>query len=162
MNRKTELFCTVLLLISIAGAASAQVRMGLPEETEPKYEFLAKSGVVTIPLELVNSHIVIPVSVDGSKPFRMILDTGMPVRGVVLYDSERVDALDLAYGDMKVLLGGVGGDSKPREAKVRSRASCPKGGGNVSMFRGRSRSRCFRSSSMATVRSRSSGGARAA
>jgi len=118
MNRKTTLSWIALLLTAIAGAASAQVRMGLPEETEPKYEFLSKSGVVTIPFELINNHIVIPVSVHGSEPFRMILDTGMPVGGVVLYESERVDALELAYGDMKVLLGGVGGDSKPREAKV--------------------------------------------
>ena len=41
--------------------------------------------------------------------FRVILDTGMPMSGLMLYGTEAVEKLDLEYGAGSVMIGGAGG-----------------------------------------------------
>lgn len=107
----------MLLLPAAAEAQTHQRRQGLPE-APLDYSFAAGASEVTIPFELAHNHIVIPVSVNGSEPFRVILDTGMPTGGIFLFGNERVLELDLPYGNMQVQIGGVGGDGKFRTAQI--------------------------------------------
>ena len=87
-------------------------------------------GPHEIPFEVVGDHVVLPVQIDGDdEPFKIVLDTGMPGRGLVLYGSPRVDALDLKLSTDRLTVGGAGGagsNSKPashRESRSRSAIS---------------------------------------
>lgn len=88
----------------------------LPDRTI--YTVAAESGVPEIPFERVNNHVVLPLSVNGSEAFRVVLDTGMPASGLVLYGSERADALELDYAPMQAQVGGAGGHGAPIAARV--------------------------------------------
>jgi len=61
-----------------------------------------------------NHHVLVPVSVDGGEPFLVVLDTGMPIPGLMLHPSPRTDALDLKNTDgLRVAVGGGdAGDSR--------------------------------------------------
>ena len=73
----------------------------------------------TVPFELVNNHLLVPVSVNGSEPFHLILDTGMPAMGAMLYDSDRVQRLKLPRDSaMRGAVGGAGGDGSRLQADV--------------------------------------------
>ncbi len=78
-----------------------------PELARGGYRMLNETGTVEIPFELMDEHVVIPVSVNGSEPFHLVLDTGMPFYGATLDPSPRTDALELANPDsLKVMVAG--------------------------------------------------------
>ncbi|MCZ6695583.1 MAG: aspartyl protease family protein [Acidobacteria bacterium] len=111
------LLCSAMMTMSLAaGTAAAQGLHGggMPSQ---EIEVLSRDGNPTIPFELVNNHVIIPISVSGSK-FQVILDTGMPMSGLMLYGTEVVENLQLEYGSMKARIGGAGGDGKFIEASV--------------------------------------------
>jgi hypothetical protein len=83
----------------------------------PEFEVLSEDGGLTLSFELINNHLIIPVSVKGSR-FEVILDTGMPISSLLLYGTEDVERLDLSYGPMRVRVGGAGGDGEPLEASL--------------------------------------------
>jgi hypothetical protein len=65
--------------------------------------------VARVPIVFARTQVRVPVSVNGSAPFVLILDTGMPTRGVILRQTERVDALGLDFPDGESLSGGGSG-----------------------------------------------------
>jgi hypothetical protein len=96
------------------GAASlGEVKVTLPEGKDQ----------VRLPLKTNLDHIILPVSVNGSEPLAIVLDTGMPSPGLLLYDSEAVTGMALEYGAMRAAVGGAGGDGKPIEAKIATGAT---------------------------------------
>lgn len=115
---------TWLVAIAILGTTPLTAQHGqrvrqLPETLD--FKVTAPSGVPEIPFQLVNNHIIIPISVNGSEPFKIILDTGMPMTGLALFDSDKVKALDLSFEPgMRVQVGGAGGKGKHFEAKMAS------------------------------------------
>ncbi len=80
--------------------------------------FPAGRDTVSVPFEDVGGHIQLPVSVNGSSPFMMVFDTGMPTPGVLLYADERVDGLALPFGDAQIRVGGAGGAGEAQTAKL--------------------------------------------
>jgi hypothetical protein len=68
-------------------------------------------------LEIVRNHVVLPVRVAGSEPFRVILDTGMPTRGLLLFASDRVDGLGLTFAPSRAI-AGAGGRGERLAARV--------------------------------------------
>jgi len=62
----------------------------------------------TIPIELIRNHVLIPVTIGGSEPLMMILDTGMPMEGALLIGGPRAEGLGLEYVG-KGMVAGVGG-----------------------------------------------------
>jgi hypothetical protein len=65
--------------------------------------------IKVIPFELVLNHIIIQAEFNGERTFKLALDTGMPVGGVILFDTEKTAQLGLSYiGQAQV--GGAGGD----------------------------------------------------
>ncbi|HKD99974.1 MAG TPA: aspartyl protease family protein [Planctomycetota bacterium] len=69
-------------------------------------------------IPIVHERLVrLPASVAGSAPFQVVLDTGMPTRGLALYRSERVDALGLRFQDEQIL-AGAGGSGAAVTARV--------------------------------------------
>jgi len=85
-----------------------------PLQVTGSARLLSDTGVVEVPFEHVFDYIVVPVSVDGSEPLRLILDTGMPFYGAVLHPNPRTDAIELVNKDgVNVMVGGFE-DYKPR------------------------------------------------
>ena len=104
------------VLLLAAGGARAQE---MPGEGMPRSEAEVRSadGRVSIPFELKNNHIIIPIAVNGTQ-FDVVLDTGMPMDGLLLYGSDRVDGLGLKYAGFKARIGGAGGEGDRLEADI--------------------------------------------
>jgi len=105
---RTRIILTLALILTGAiGQTSAQ-HHGRGIFAEPELEVRSDSGAITIPFELINNHLIIPISL-GEATFDVILDTGMPISAVMLYGTDRVDELDLNFGSMQVGVAGAGG-----------------------------------------------------
>src|SRR5262245_61494010 len=64
----------------------------------------AQTAPVTLPFELVNRHIMLPVSVNGGPPLSFIFDTG---DRVALLNLDRARQLGVPLGQ-EIRVGGVG------------------------------------------------------
>lgn len=106
--------CLVTLIIGIAISVAAQTvrRRTMPL---PTLKFPAEKSVVEIPFEIDSGLMVIPVSVNGSKPLRYVLDTG--ASGAVHNETSSVDSLNLKIGG-EVQVRGVGGGGATSTAKI--------------------------------------------
>ena len=84
-----------------------------------KFELPAGADAVTVPFRNVNQHILLSLLVNGKGPFDVVLDTGMPIGGVILHDDERVADLGLSYMQgVQVQVGGAGGTGAPNPARL--------------------------------------------
>jgi len=81
----------------------------------PELHFPAGKSVVEVPFEVERNLMVIPVSVNGSRPLRFVLDTG--AQGTILQNQEIAPSLNLKIVG-KVSVRGVGGGGAGREASV--------------------------------------------
>lgn len=52
---------------------------------------------VAIPFELVLNHIILNVKINQINKIKLVLDTGLPIGGVILFKNEKSDKLDLKY-----------------------------------------------------------------
>ncbi len=55
-----------------------------------EYALTSNDGTAAIPFQVSRHHILVPVRVNGSEPFDLILDTGMPFHGAILFTGPRV------------------------------------------------------------------------
>lgn len=112
------IFCAAIgIFLFIAGGATAQERHGGEGMPASEVEVRSADGRVTIPFVLKNNHVIIPISINGSK-FDVILDTGMPMDGLMLYGTDRVEKLGLQYAGFKARIGGAGGEGEHIEADM--------------------------------------------
>lgn len=103
----------VLMTLFLIGSLSLSAQQGPPPGP---YRLLSDSGRVMMPFELVGNHVVLSAEINGRK-LGLILDTGMPAHGAILYGGPLADELGLKYvGQAPVL--GAGGDGKPILADV--------------------------------------------
>ena len=73
-----------------------------------RVEVRSESGRVEVPFDLVNNHVVVRATVQG-KPVSLIVDTGMPMDGVMLYRNEAVASMPLTMKPgMKARIAGAG------------------------------------------------------
>jgi PDZ domain/Aspartyl protease len=75
----------------------------------------SKSGSVTIPFVMRSNHLVLSLELKG-KSFAVILDTGMPMEGLILFGNEKTKILDLENAE-NILVGGAAG-ADPVPAKL--------------------------------------------
>ncbi|MEM8712281.1 MAG: aspartyl protease family protein [Planctomycetota bacterium] len=61
--------------------------------------------------------VVLPISINGSDPLPILLDTGMPSPGVALFHGPHIDELQLEFAPTIVRIGGAGGAAR-HEARV--------------------------------------------
>jgi predicted aspartyl protease len=115
---------TAILLLLVPALLYGQPRvlshpMGLEPATPLKFELPAGRQEVSIPLRTVNNHLLVPVTVDGQGPFQVILDTGMPIEELMLYDNPRVASLGLSYlENVQAMVVGAGGSGKGSMARI--------------------------------------------
>jgi hypothetical protein len=83
------------------------------------YRFSAGNGSATIPFKLAHNHVLLPVSLNSSQPLRLILDTGMPYEGVILFDSPPV--AEAGFGAAKAtMIAGESGEGCGNSQATRS------------------------------------------
>lgn len=114
----TLAFTTASLFLTATARAQEQERH---EERAPGREtevHTMPEGAtsVRIPCALVSNQVVVDVLVNGGGPFKLVVDTGMPVPGVLLFDRPRVAELELADSGARVQIAGAGDDGKASEA----------------------------------------------
>lgn len=117
MRRSRTLIEATVLILLATSAASAQHRQHVAKLDGPTFEVRSNKGVVTIPFEIDTNHVIIPIEVRGNR-CRVILDTGMPMSGLMLYGTELVENLGLEYSSERVRVGGAGGKGKHLEARL--------------------------------------------
>jgi len=81
----------------------------------PTLRFPAGKDFVEVPFEVDSNLMVIPVSVNGSRPLRYVLDTGG--QGALLYNSTVADTLNLKISGT-VQVRGTGGGGAATQASV--------------------------------------------
>ncbi len=114
--RLPVLIALCALLIGLPAACSARAR----EVIHPPAEEVA-AGVAELPFRLVSDHIILSASINGSDEIDILLDTGMPLRGVIVLDPSLVEGISLDY--VGTLDLGGGGSDGPRTADVAARAT---------------------------------------
>ena len=106
--------CLLVLTGLAAGVAQAQIF----QAKAPEHTITVDTRVPEIPFEIVNDHIILEMTVNGEGPFDVVLDTGMPMSGAVLYAKPETNRLELGYTDTPVHIGGAGGSGHPIESKI--------------------------------------------
>jgi hypothetical protein len=74
------------------------------------HRWVDESRSTTLPFEMVDDHIVLPVSVNGSAPLNFILDSG--AAATVIFESRNTQALTLKLG-AQLPVSGVGTGPNP-------------------------------------------------
>jgi hypothetical protein len=77
-------------------------------------------GPARIPIQFLGDHVRIDAMINGAGPFTLILDTGMPIPGVLLMANERVNALHLEGNGQHVSVAGAGGKDGATQALMSS------------------------------------------
>lgn len=99
-----------------APADSAQPVCGGPGGPPAGECVVTADGPVEVPFRVLNNHVLIPVSVNGSAPIELILDTGMPVYGVMLHPGPEVDAIEFDTEGAPMVMVAGGGEGPARAA----------------------------------------------
>ena len=82
----------ILLIVGLSAAAS-----GTADE----------ESVQRIPFDISRNKVILPVKINNSRPLMIILDSGMPSRGVILFKKELGDELSLE-GAENIRIRGAG------------------------------------------------------
>jgi|GEM_PF-6056485 hypothetical protein len=69
--------------------------------------FAFGEGTLIVPFTIDRNRVIIPTSVNGSSPLRLILDSGMGFDGVYLFHKSDLDLIDTT-GAVTVNVGGAG------------------------------------------------------
>src|SRR5258707_10759269 len=76
------------------------------------YALAGGAKTARLPFRFVANQVRLSATLDGHGPLELILDTGMPIPGVLLFENERVGALALADTGKRVPIAGGGGEGK--------------------------------------------------
>jgi predicted aspartyl protease len=116
MSAKAILSLTYTVLILVSGSLFVKgqtpqierrpVRQ-MPDMRLPSVTFPAGKSFIEIPFEVAGNWMVIPVSVNGSRPLRFVLDTG--ASATVFYNTALVDSLNLKITGTMPVRGAGGG-----------------------------------------------------
>ncbi len=116
---RTPALATPTLALALVSSLAAQHprRMALPDPST--VTLTAESDVAEIPFRRVNNHLILPVSVNGSEPLDVVLDTGMPAAGLAVYGGSHIAALGLDVDpSIQARVGGAGGDGAHVTARI--------------------------------------------
>lgn len=116
MKLTTVVAAVSLMALTVMGEA-VRAQRGLPA-SKMIMDLPEGQDALHLPLEFSGKHIILQLSVNGSEPVSVVLDTGMPADGVVLFDTAQVQALGLEFGSMVAKVGGAGGAGETTRAKV--------------------------------------------
>lgn len=121
------IFSAVFLANSCLYAQVPQTGGGvtMQEMPVPKMTFPSGKSVVEMPFEVVGNWMVIPVSVNGSRPLRFVFDSG--ASGTTLTNTALADSLNIKFTGTRQVRG-AGGGGATFEVKVAEDISLNVGG----------------------------------
>jgi hypothetical protein len=106
-----------ILLVGAVGVGAHDMHQG-PGFAPAKVQVRSSDGKVTFPFILVNHHVVFPMIIQGTR-LDILLDTGMPMDGLMLYGTSKVAAMKLSYvPGMKARIAGAGAGGRQVEADM--------------------------------------------
>ncbi len=115
----------MLQALAFASALSLPVQVAQPQHARETihpdatvYTMPADGKPARIPFRLAANQVRVEAVIDGAGPFHLILDTGMPTPGIILFQSERVAALRFAESGESVALRGAGGAGASFDARI--------------------------------------------
>ena len=117
MTLSSPTLCVLLAFAVPEGAARLDPGDGTVYVTPP-----GRSSTL-VPFRCVANQVRLEATVNGRGPIHLILDTGMPDPGIILFRGPRVDALGLGDAGTRERLSGAGGTGESREAVVSSPVS---------------------------------------
>lgn len=109
-----------LLTLSLTATALAEPPAmpsdegALPEEESHTLAGGARQG--TIPFQFAANQVRLAAMIDSRGPLQLVLDTGMPMTGVLLFESERLGKLGVAKAGVRVEVAGAGGSGQSTKA----------------------------------------------
>jgi len=108
---KKQIIILLVLMTSLAtdslfAQERGPVRMQMPIGT---YEFANEKTNIVLPFKLRDNLVVVDVELNGIT-MNLILDSGMPMDGAILFGSSKVDSAKLSYS-AKMPIRGIGGSS---------------------------------------------------
>ena len=106
------LFAMVALPLLVGGCEASTAAVTGPVESNSS----PVAPLARVLFRNVGGHVVVPVSVNGSRNLDMVLDTGMSAPIVMLLHRELQDEVGLGGGE-PTLIGGAGG-GQPKQGKV--------------------------------------------
>jgi len=113
---------TVLCGPVLALAQKQVVRMGDDPPAPLDFRFPAGRDMVTVPIKLVGSAVLVPITLGDSATFWVTLDSGMPAdRAIMLWDCPAVDSLGLTFADApNIRIAGAGGSGQSFSPRIAS------------------------------------------
>ncbi len=100
MSMKKHCATTLLMLLLVCNVSLQAQGMG---PGPGKHAFLSEDGTARIPFAPDLSHVVLTANVNGKANVRLILDTGMPMAGLLLIGKGNKDQLGMNFvGEMPV------------------------------------------------------------
>lgn len=108
MKKKRSIYSLLFFLILMTVINAQQETPARMQMPEGGCKFLNNSESTSVPFTISDNLIVIQVELKGII-FNLILDSGMPMEGALLFGSEKVTAANLSFTS-KMPVGGVGGE----------------------------------------------------
>lgn len=99
---KSGLLYTLCALVTFSVTGTAQTDAGKP---------------LIVPFTPDRNRVIVPTSVNGSRPLKLILDTGMRFDGVYLFHKDAVNFVDMT-GAVQVQVGGAGSGDASRATMI--------------------------------------------
>jgi len=116
---KVKCFIILCFIVAVTGGfLSSQEQM-----PAGGYKFANQQTSTAMPFKLINNLIVIPVELNG-QTLNLVLDSGMPFDGAILFGSPKVDAIKLNYSS-KVAVGGPDGQPVMSDASMGATLKVP-------------------------------------
>lgn len=92
MKRLTVMICLALLM---GCSVVCRAQVGVPGPG--KHNFLSTDQIVRVPFQANRDHVVLTATINGKSEVRLILDTGMPMAGLILIGREKKDEWGLNF-----------------------------------------------------------------
>lgn len=99
-----------ITILSLGGCQLADMAQFSYANTAATHRWVDEERSTTLPFEMVDDHIVLPVSVNGSAPLNFVLDSG--AAATVIFESRNTQALPLKLG-AELPVSGVGVGPNP-------------------------------------------------
>ena len=109
-NWRAALGLTVTLIV-VSGCQLATMAQFSYANATAEHRWVDDAKSTALPFELIDGHIIVPVSINGSDPLRFVLDSG--AAATVILESSRTDSLPLVMG-AAVTVSGVGTGEDPQ------------------------------------------------
>lgn len=114
------------LACALVGGGSCEAqessRHGTPFADATQYELSEHATRASIPCQVASNQVTIDCVVNETPDVRLVLDSGMPVPGLLLFTSPHVDEAGLTISDGTVMVGGAGDANAVATARIASAA----------------------------------------